>query len=276
MQKCAALTKLGQAYLDKKEAPDALTQFEQALKIVKKTDHMEIQARLFGFKGLALKMLGNYTLALQAFKRSNGIAANLGHNLLLCDSYHQLGSLKFEMGKPAEARSDLIQALEIAAREHDSVRKMMVAASLADNAYSLENFAEAQEYYGLAYEQARNLGYHQAECSFLNSLGNVSLTTGDPQTAIEQYDRALNIASAIHNRNAEINILGGLFRANALIKDVGLATFYGEKVIQFSRGNPPLRSRDRQYPYPGVVFDRSGPGWKSHRVPRARARNWQK
>jgi tetratricopeptide (TPR) repeat protein len=234
VQKCAALTKLGQAYLDKKEAPDALTQFEEAFKIAQKTDNMEVQARLYGYKGLALKMLGNYTLALQAFRRSNGIAANLGHNLLLCDSYLQLGILKFEMEKQADAQSDLIQALEIAASEQDSPRKMRIAASLADNAYSMKNFGEAREYYSLAYEQARNLGNHQAECSFLTKIGNVSLSAGEPKAAIEQYDRALNIASAIRNRSAEINILGGLFRANALIKDVGLATFYGEKVIQLA------------------------------------------
>jgi tetratricopeptide (TPR) repeat protein len=232
--KCAALMKLGQAYLDKKEAPDALTQFEEALKIALETDDLEVQARLLGYKGLALKMLGNYTLALQAFRKSNGMAAHLGHKLLLCDSYLQLGTIKFKMEKQDEAQADLTQALEIATEEHDSNREMRIASELADNFYSLKNFTKTREYYSLACEQARNMGDLAAECFFLTKMGNASLSFGELKTAIGQYERALNIASVIQNRNAEINILGGLFRAHALAKDVGLATFYGEKVLQLA------------------------------------------
>jgi tetratricopeptide (TPR) repeat protein len=233
--KCVALMKLGQAYLDKKEAPDALTQFEEALKIVKKTKDKEIQSRLLGCKGLALKMLGNYGMALQSFRRSNGIASNLGHDFLLCDSYHQIGMLKSEMGNQADALDDLTQAFEIAARSQDSVRKMRIADALADNFYALKTFDKAREYYSLAFEQARNLGNHAAECSFLTKLANVSLAAGEPTTAIGQYERALDIASAIGNRGAEINILGGLFRANALANHADLAIVYGEKIIQLAR-----------------------------------------
>ena len=233
--KCVALMKLGQAYLDENEAPDALTQFEEALKIVKKTKDKETQSRLLGYRGLALKMLGNYSLALQTFKRSNGIASNHGHDLLTCDSYHQIGILKSEMGNQADAVDDLSRAFEIAARSQDNARIMRIANSLADNFYALKTFDKAREYYHLAFEQAQNLGDHPAKCSYLTKLANVSLAAGEPTIAIEQYERALNIASAIGNRGAEINILGGLFRANALANHAELAIVYGEKTIQLAR-----------------------------------------
>ncbi|MEJ2598638.1 MAG: tetratricopeptide repeat protein [Anaerolineales bacterium] len=233
--KCSALMKLGQAYLDKKEAPDALTQFEEALRIVKKTKDKEMQARLFGYKGLALKMLGNYGMALQAFRKSNGIASNLGHDLLLCDSYYQIGILKSEMANQNGNLDDLTQAFEISTRLQDSARKMRIAAALADNFYAHKTFDKAHEYYGIAFEQARNLGNLEGECSFLTKLANVSLAAGELKTAIRQYERALDVASAIENRNAEINILGGLFRANALADHANLAIVYGEKTIQLAR-----------------------------------------
>ena len=234
-QLCVALIKLGQAYLDEKQAPVALTQFEQALKIAKKLEDKELQARLFGYQGLSLKMLGNYVMALQSFKKSNGIASSLGHTLLRCDSFLQIGILKSEMGTPAEAIEDFTNALEIATQERDGGRKIRIAGSLADTFYSLRNFDKALEYYGLAADQARNLRNLTAECSLITKMGNVSLSAGEPKTAIAQYDRALEIASSIENRGAEINILGGLFRANALLNDLGLATLYGEKVIQLAR-----------------------------------------
>jgi tetratricopeptide (TPR) repeat protein len=233
--KCNALLKLGQAYLERKEAPDALTQFEEALKIVKVTKDKETHARLLGYRGLALKMLGNYDMALQSFRKSNGIALSLGHDLLLCDSYYQIGVLRSEMGNQTDALDDLTRAFEIATRSHDSARKMRIASSLADNFYALKIFDKAREYYGLALEQARNLGNYVAEGSVLTKLANTSLAAGEPMTAIEQYERALNIASATGNRVAEINILGGVFRANALAKHADLAIFYGEKIIQLAR-----------------------------------------
>ena len=112
---------------------------------------------------------------------------------------------------------------------------MRIADALADNFYALKTFDKAREYYSLAFEQARNLGNHAVECSFLTKLANVSLAAGELTTAIGQYEHALDIASAIRNRGAEINILGGLFRANALANHAELAIVYGEKTIQLAR-----------------------------------------
>ncbi len=233
--RCSALIKLGQAYLDKKEAPDALTQFNEALKIaLKRKEDKELHARLFGYQGLALKMLGNYDMALQAFRKSNGIASNLRHPLLLCDSYLQIGILQAEMGDQMEAIEKLSQAMEIAGKEQDGTRRMRIAGSLADSYHSIKNFDKALEYYGLACSQARNSRASAAECSFLTKMGNVSLAKGELKTAVLQYEQALEIASAIENRGAEINILGGLFRAHALASDAGLALLYGKKVIQLA------------------------------------------
>lgn len=233
--KCSELMKLGQAYLDKKEAPAALTQFEEALKIAHKMEDKRFQAKLFGFKGLALKMLGNYSAALQAFRKSNGIATRLKHDPLLCDSSFQIGILKSIMGNRESALDDLTRAFEIAARLGDRARELRSADTLADNFYALQTFDKAREYYHLGLELAVGLGNPEAECSLLTKLANVSLAAGEPETAIKEYERALDIASAIESRMAEINILGGLFRANALAGNANLAIIYGEKIIQLSR-----------------------------------------
>lgn len=233
--KCSELMKLGQAYLDKKEAPAALTQFEEGLKIAHKLEDKRFQAQLFGFKGLALKMLGNYSAALQAFRKSNGIATRLKHDPLLCDSSLQIGVLKSIMGNRENALDDLTQAFEIAVRLGDRARELRCADTIADNFYTLQAFDKAREYYHLGLELAVGLGNPEAECSLLTKLANISLAAGESGTAIKEYERALNIASAIESRMAEINILGGLFRANALAGNANLAIIYGGKVIQLSR-----------------------------------------
>jgi tetratricopeptide (TPR) repeat protein len=203
---CSALTNLGQAYLDIEEAPDALTQFNEALKIAnKKMDDKEIRAKLFGFQGLALKMLGNYDMALQSFRKSNGIASNIRHDLLQCDSFLQIGSLQSDMGNQTEAQESYIRAMDIAGKVQDGNRKMRIAGAMADTYHQQRDFKKALEYYGLACDQALALRNRAAECSFLTKMGNVSLSAGEPKTAISQYERALEIASLIKNRGAEIN-----------------------------------------------------------------------
>jgi tetratricopeptide (TPR) repeat protein len=231
---CLALEKLGQAYLDDKEAPDALTQFEEALKILKGLDDRETRARLLGEKGLALKLLGNGSLALQAFRESKGIASNLKHDLLLCDSDLQIGMLRFDKGEQTEALEDMTQALEIATRRHDNIRKLRIAGVMADCLQALGQSDKAQDYFSQAYETAQALGDRAAECTLLMKMGNLSLAAGETKTAIERYEHSLEIASDIGNRSAEINILGGLFRANALAKNLDLAATYGEKVVQLA------------------------------------------
>ncbi len=232
---CQALMHLGQAYLDQKEAPAALTQFETGLKLAQQTENRQIQAQLFGYKGMALKMLGNTSMALQAFRKSNGIASHLKHDLLLCDSFFQIGLLKTIENQPGSSLDDLTQSLAIATRLRDHGRQLRAAEALAEICETLEELEQSRQYYRLAIEQARLLGDHTAECTLLTRQANNSLAAGDFETAIDQYEAALDIASAIENRIAEINILGGLFRVHALAGHQHLAVLYGEKIIQLSR-----------------------------------------
>ena len=233
-QICLLLRKIGQLYLDESNAPEALTCFEEALKIAKKLQEKETESQLFGYKGFALKLLGNDDMALQAFQKAYGIAASLRRDGLMCDSLIQIAIIESNVGRKHEAIEHHEQAGKIARQMQDNPRKMRVASMLADNYYALEDFQKAKENYTEAYEIASILGNRAAECSFLTKRGNISLREEDLNSAISQYESALILASDLEDRSAEINILGGLFRANALKGDAGLATFYGERVIQLA------------------------------------------
>ena len=227
--------KLGQHFLEQGDAPKALTEFNEALKIVSKGDDKESLAQLLGFRGIALKEIGNFSLALQAFRKSHATAKEIKHDALTCDALIQIAMIKSDMGRATEALSDLGQAMDRANAMRSQARQMRIASLMADTFYKLESFDKAVEYYVLAYEFAQKLGNHQAESSFLTKVANIFLLEEELEAAIGQYERALDIASKIEDRNAEINILGGLFRAQALTGNVPLASKYGEQVIHLSR-----------------------------------------
>lgn len=231
----ALLKKLGQAYLEAGDAPQALTEFNEAIKLVSNNSaEKEAFAQLLGLRGLALKLIGNYSLALQAFRKSNDLAREINHPALACDALINLASLHAEMGKTDQALTSLNDALEIATQNKDKVRKMRVYGLLGDTFLKQAATTQALEYFRQAQEAAQGLENRAAECSFITKLGNTLLLEGKSDAAIEQYERALKLASALGDRNAEINLLGGLFRAYALAGEVHPAQIYGEQAIHLA------------------------------------------
>jgi tetratricopeptide (TPR) repeat protein len=125
---------LGQAYMEAGDAPLALTEFNEAIKLVfNSEDDKEIFAQLLGFRGLALKLIGNYSLAMQAFRKSNALALEIKHPSLSCDSLIHLAALHSEMGKIDEAIAVLNEALGVASEYKDKVRIMRINGLLGDN-----------------------------------------------------------------------------------------------------------------------------------------------
>ena len=82
VQIISSLRKLGQLYLERGDAPQALTQFNEALKLVADTEDHIAHAQVLGFRGLALKMIGNFSLALQSFRKSNAVAKSIGQRTI--------------------------------------------------------------------------------------------------------------------------------------------------------------------------------------------------
>jgi tetratricopeptide (TPR) repeat protein len=226
--------KLGQAYLDAGDAPQALTEFNEAIKLVSTGEEKEVFAQLLGLRGLALKLIGNYSLALHAFRKSHTLALEIQHSALACDALIQVAALQAEMGKHEEALVALYEALKVAVEHKDRVRKMRIYGLLGDNYFQRANPTQAAEHYQKAQLAAQDLGSRAAECSFITKLGNVFLWEGKSEPAIEKYERALQLASALEDRNAEINILGGLFRAHALAREIHIAQVYGEQAIHLA------------------------------------------
>ncbi len=230
----ALCKKMGLTFMEAGDAPQALTEFNEAIKLVSKDEDKESFAQLLGLRGLALKSIGNYSLAMQAFRKSNALAREIKHPALSCDSLIYLAMLQSEMGKIEDAISVLNDSLALAVEFKDKVRRMRIYGLLGDNFTKHINPAKAIEFFQMAELTAQDLGNRAAECSFITKMGNVFLLEGKTENAIEKYERAFKFASALEDRNAEINILGGLFRAHALAGELNLAQVYGEQAINLA------------------------------------------
>lgn len=223
------------AYLEAGDAPKALTQFDEGLKVAQEQENKEAEAQFLGLAGLAIKQIGNYRLALQKFRKSNRIARKIDHHILVCDSYIQIALLLSEEGEDTKAISQLGNAMKIAVDNNDQARRMRITSLMADTFHVLSAFDKAVDYYVLAHEISQEIGNHLATCTFLTKVGNIFLLEKEYESAIGQYERALGLAEKLENTNAAINILGGLFRAYAQLGQHRLATVYAEQVINLAQ-----------------------------------------
>ena len=64
------LGQLGRAHLDEAETLLALARFEQGLKVAQQLDDRESGARHLANQGIALTQIGNYALAMRAFRKA--------------------------------------------------------------------------------------------------------------------------------------------------------------------------------------------------------------
>ena len=94
-----SLTSLGQFHMNSGDAPKGLTQFEEAIELLKDGNNEEYLARLWGLKGMALQTIGNFDQAMAAFRKSNRFARDIENQTLVCDSLIRIGMLQAETGE---------------------------------------------------------------------------------------------------------------------------------------------------------------------------------
>lgn len=230
-----ALADLGKAYLDIGSAPKGLTQFEEGIELAEQSDDQEAQARLWGFKGMALEKLGNFHFAQLALLKSHKLAKAIDHKALIIDTFIQLGSLQANMGQPTKAIAKLEQAYGIALAQEDKLRQMLVAGRLGTLFLGLEALEKAAEYFASALHAAQALGNSRAECLYNLNLGQVYLANNEVELANEHFEQALNLAGANEDQQAEINALNHLLGLNIVAEKLSLAVLYGDQVIRLAR-----------------------------------------
>ena len=231
----AALMEYGQALLKEGDAPKALTQFEEALTDAEQQNDPLLQARLWGYKGMALKNIGNSDQARGAFMKSNRFARKAEHPILICDSLIRLGMLFAETGEVTKGISKLEQAFGMAIQEKDDLRKMNIAQILGNYFTGLQSSDKALEYYADGLEAAKQLGDKRALCSFSMSIANVQMFEEIFDVAAENYAKALDLAVEVQDASAQVSALIGLTRTSTYLDKQRIALKYAEQALNMAR-----------------------------------------
>lgn len=202
--------KLGRALLDENEALPALAYFEQGVKIAQQLDDKESGARHLANQGLALGQIGNYTLAMRAFRKAYGFARELSDDPLTFDLLLRMAELERARKNPESAIGHLEEALDIANRHRSISRALRVHLEHGQASWDLDETDVAVEHFETALRLARDAGDIAAQGQCLNTLGAFARSRRDMKGAADYFAAALALSPAALSKPQRLALLAQL------------------------------------------------------------------
>lgn len=204
------LGRLGRALLTEDETLPALACFEQGLKIAQQLDDKEAGARHLANQGMALGQIGNYTLALRAFRKAFAFAKELAHEPMEYDLLLHMADLERARKSPESAIGHLDEALLLAERHGSPGRALRVQLAYGQACWDLDEMESAVEHFEIALTLAREVGDLAAQSQCLNTLGGFARARRDPAQAAALFEQALALSPAAHTPRQRLALVAQL------------------------------------------------------------------
>jgi diguanylate cyclase (GGDEF)-like protein/PAS domain S-box-containing protein len=167
------------------------------------------EARLCNTRGLALRVLGHYRLALEALQASHRLYAGLDHPELerptanLASFYNYLGQLE-------QAEHYFARSLELSRRYGLVFDEALTTAQIGDQQLELENDNEALAYYQVALEKLEAAEAHNVLAVILANAALIYTRRNDLARADSHLQRALTLISQYPHKRYHMVILYSL------------------------------------------------------------------
>lgn len=204
------LGQLGRALLDEDESLPALACFEQGVKLAQQLDDRGSGARHLANQGLALGQIGNYTLAMRAFRKAYTFAHEIADDPLTFDLLLRMAELERARKNPESAIGHLEEALQIADRHQSASRALRVHLEYGQASWDLDEIESAVEHFSTALQLARDAGEVAAQAHCLNTLGAFARARRALDEAAGHFTEALALPSAALPKPQRLALLAQL------------------------------------------------------------------
>jgi len=161
----------------------------------------------------ALRLAGNYALALERTQASAARAAKLGYRPLEALAAYYRGLLEDRVGKPEDGQRSLESAVGLADAARDDALKVRIASRLVYLMQLKDKFREGHLWEGVGRGALeRGGGDEELEGDLLSAVGQLLLAEGRPNDAVEMERRGVALLEHALGPNSakRANALGNL------------------------------------------------------------------
>jgi tetratricopeptide (TPR) repeat protein len=152
-----------------------------------------------------MRVKTQYEDGLVLLEKAEPVATQHGLVGELSRLHHLRGNLLFSLARADECRHEHSIALAFAEQAHSPEREARALGGLGDAEYVRGRMQTAHDYYSRCIELARQHGLGQVEVAHVGQRGWTRLFTGDWQGAKSECITAIELASKVGDRRAEMN-----------------------------------------------------------------------
>jgi tetratricopeptide (TPR) repeat protein/predicted Ser/Thr protein kinase len=179
---------LGRAYEKNDQLDKAKESYQEVTKLVPQEAAASLRL------GVVCGQLQELRCATEAFQKAESIYDALGNQEGITEVFYWRGFLFLDEVKPAEARAQLENALQITEVTGNRYQQIRVLQALSSSSALEGNVAQAEQQVTEAIQLARDNGIENQATSGLIRLGDAFLMRGDYGDAETYYQQALQIA----------------------------------------------------------------------------------
>jgi len=181
----------------------SLRYFLRALDKYEQSGMGDQKAYIYNNIGMIYAEIENYPKALENYLLSHEIFYGLRDSIRIGTLLINLGNLHYNKGSVDLAMEYLDSALVYKKLTSDKYGQTSALEAKGRTLMAKGEFEEAENTYLMALEMARELGFDSGRASALTEMASLFLKTGKPEKALDNAEKAVEIASAINNNKLQ-------------------------------------------------------------------------
>lgn len=245
---------MGLSYLDIGKLDVAVMYFEQAVRIGREHQSLELEGDGLGNLGLAYMSLGYFDRAIQFHEEHLTIARETDNLEAEGRALGRLGDVYLRRRNPERAVGLHQRELEIFQQLEDHFQEAAALHSLGETYRQMQNYEQAESFYKSSQGIARTIGDRHRTERILNSTGLLYADLGKIKEAAKMFQQAIEISREIGDPLGESEVAANLgdlfFEQNHLKKAVELYL----RSLRIAQENNDLRRQVRNYNQLGEVY----------------------
>jgi len=228
---------LGSAYYSIGKIPEAISNYQNVLKLAKEDKNKQHEGAILGNLGNAYAALGEARKAIEYYERALVISREIGDRRGEGTRLGNLGNRYADLGEAKKAIEYYEQALVIAREIGDRSGEGSNFGNLGNRYAELGETRKAIEFHEKALTIFYDIGDKRATSIMLENLGHEFLSLMEYQKAEENYQRAIEIADEISILLVQMNARLGLAQTYLFQNDLENTRTIIETVLQYDVPN---------------------------------------